>query len=164
MDAHRRGRISLGEQGVGALRPQTVVEPFPTLAGTGRRRRQVGECGAKIEAGPAHDDGRSTVCQRLVDGAVRERLILDDGGLVIELPDGDKLRWSRWLGGEDWQPAVHLHRVGGDELGRDAFRDRFGDGRLAGGRRAEDREHGHARSRAGARRRSRPRRCPQARR
>ena len=110
--------------GMGALGPQTVVEALPTLAVTGRRRRQVGDGGAEIEAGPAHDDGRSSVCQRLVDGAVRERLILDDGGLVIELPDGDELRRSLWLGGEDGQPAVHLHRVGGDELGRDAVRDR----------------------------------------
>ena len=87
MDTHRGGRISLGEQRMGALGPETVVEAFPTLSGTGRRRRQVGECGAEIEAGPADDDGRSTVCQGLVDGAVRERLILDHGGLVIELPE-----------------------------------------------------------------------------
>ena len=53
---------------------------------------------------------------------------------------------------EDRQAAVDLHRVRGDQLGRDALRERLGDGRLARRGRAEDRENGvsHASRAAGA--------------
>ena len=79
MHARRRHWVELGEPGVRSGRTVLVVEPLPPLARTGRRcgrQLELGERGAKVEAGPAHDERRLSGLQDLVDCGVRERRVL----------------------------------------------------------------------------------------
>src|SRR5204863_1962047 len=85
--------VSLGEQLVGALAAEPVVEPFQPLAraGLGRGRQlEIGERGSEVEAGPADDDRRASSGKDLVDRRVRQLLVLADRRLLLEPPDPDQ--------------------------------------------------------------------------
>ena len=78
---------------MGAFGPQTVVEALPTLSD---RRAAAASCRRSRHGGrarPANDNGRAATLQGLVDGTVRERLVLNDRSLVVEPPYADELGW-----------------------------------------------------------------------
>ena len=81
------------------------------------------------------------VRDEMVDGVVRERRVLADRHRLTEAADPDEVRGLGGLVGQDRQSAIDLERVGGDDVGAERIRDAPCDGRLAGGRRAEDRDH-----------------------
>src|SRR5207302_2604135 len=90
MQPLRRGGIAFGEQTVGGLGAEAVVEPAPALAGSGSRRWrevQLGQRGTEIEAGPADDDRRFATSEDLVDLRVCEPRVLRDGRLLPRIPD-----------------------------------------------------------------------------
>ena len=145
-------------------RAAAVVEALPALAvrsgGASAGSANVGQRGLEPEPGAADDDRRPPRGGDLVDRRVRELLVLADRALAVERPDADEPR-AGVLVRQDRQAAVDLHRVGGDELGRDPLRDRLGDGRLARRGRAEDREDARRdRLRASSSQPSRPRSRP----
>ncbi len=132
------------QQAVGGLGAAPVVETLPARPRVGwhvRRQAHVGQGRLEPQAGATDDDGGSTGCDDLVDRVVRQRLELTDGALAVERPDADQARVGV-LVREDREPAVDLHRVGRNELGRDSLGNRLGDGGLARRGRAENGEDG----------------------
>ena len=151
----RRARRS---RACAAAAPVLVVEPFPPFAraGLGRGRQlELGERGAEVKAGAAHDERRRAGSEHLVDRVVRERRVLAHRRDVREGPDAHQpLRVGRAVR-EDRQAVVDLHRVGRDDLGRDQLRHGRRDVRLPARGRPEqaDDEHGARPRRARAARR-----------
>ena len=96
----RRLGIALGEERVRRLGALLVVDALPALARARLRRRrnvQLGERRAEVQAGAADDDRRPAGGERSVDRLVRERLVLGDRRLVVELPDPDEAPAGDWL-------------------------------------------------------------------
>ena len=136
-------RIELGEERMG-LRGIAVVDMLgPSARGSVDRLRdlEIRQCGAEIETGAAREDRCPTRGDQMVDGVVREPGVLADRHRLGEATDPDEVRGLCRLVGQDRQSAIDLERVGGDDVGADRVGDAPRDGRLAGGRRTEDRDH-----------------------
>ncbi len=119
MDSRSGSGIELAEPRVGRLGPGVVVEPAPLRAvAHGRRRRklELGERRAEVEARSADDERRAAVGEDLVDRGVRELRVLADRSLVPERPHPDEALWMRRAVREDRQAVVDLHRVGRDNF------------------------------------------------
>ena len=125
MDAGGSLGVAVGKERVRALRTLGVVEGFPAVPLARRRRRwkvELGERRAQVEASPADDDRASSPARgprRSRRGpAPRTRRRRLRG----RAPRCRRAGWPVGLVGQDRQAAVDLHRVGGDELGRNAGR------------------------------------------
>ena len=85
VQARRRVWITVGEDGVGAVGAQAVIDPFPMRSQLtpGRRRKlEVRERSSKIEAGPARDDRGPPPGDQLVDLGVCQPCVLGDRALM----------------------------------------------------------------------------------
>ena len=138
------GRVALARAArVRRSRPDAVVErprgahALRARGGGGSSSSESGR--AEVEPRAADDDRDSPPAEDPVDRRMREPLVLGHRALVVERPDPDEVR-PLVLVREDRQAAVDLHRVGGDELGRDALGERGRDVALAARGRPEDRE------------------------
>ena len=143
MDSGRRLGIPLGERLVRRFGPELVVGALPARPLLGRRGGRKGELDEgrpKIQARATDNDRRQALLECVVDRRVRELGVLADRYLVLEPPDRDQLGRVLGLVRENRDSAVDLHRIGGDQPRRYAFRHRLGDGALARRGRAKDRD------------------------
>ncbi len=116
------------------VRAELVIGGLPALARSRRRRRrklELGERGAQVEARPAHHDRGQTLAEPTVDRVVRKLRVLPDRGVVVELPDRDELSWDVGLVRKNRHAAVDLHRVGRDQARGDPVGQSLRDAGLA---------------------------------
>jgi hypothetical protein len=155
MDSRRRFRVALGERLVRRLGPELVVRalpPLPRAGSRGRRKVELDERCPQIQARATHDNRSHLVLERAIDRRVRQVRVLADRCLVVEAPDPDQLGRVLGLVRQDRDASVDLHRVGGDQTGRDPLGKCLGDRALARRGRAEDRDYlSHADGRGRAR-------------
>ena len=142
MDRLARRRVELAKPLVRRVRI-LVVEAFETGASRGRSCRrdvQVDERRTEVQTRPACDDSAPPGRHEVVDLGLRKRCILAHGHRLGHVADGDETGAPGGLVRQDRQAAIHLKRVGGDDLGADAIGESLRDLGLAGSRRAEDRD------------------------
>jgi len=143
-------RAELGEHPVRVARPRRF-EGAPQRGVGPAGEREPAERGAQVQSGAALDDDRHATGQDVVDGRVGGLGVGGHRPLVPRVDEADEVEpgprheLRRRLVGEDRQAAVHLHRVGDDDLGAQALRQRHGDLGLAEARGAEQGDHAAAR-------------------
>ena len=117
----------LGKERVRALGALGVVEGFPAVPLARRRAPEEDRARRAPRAGRGpFRRRRSGVLPRSRISSIAacaRRLVLADGCFVVEVPDPDQPRRPFGLVGQERQPAVDLHRVGGDDLGWDPLGD-----------------------------------------
>ena len=132
----RRACAAAGRASYIALDPRARRRRRPQAGSRGRRARR----GGRGRCRPRRPPPRAVPTSWSI-GVVREPGVLADGHRLAEARGSRRGASARRLVGEDRQAAVDLERVGGDDLGAERVRDAPCDGRLAGRRRAEDRDH-----------------------
>ena len=153
MHARRCRGIALREQRMRGLAPELVVHAFPPFALPRRRRRrklEVRERRAQVEAGAADDDRRPARGDDLVDRLVRESLVAPDRDVLVERHDADEAGRVVGSSSEDRDAGVERSRVRRDDLGVEALAQDARDRRLAARGRAVDRDDDAKRRRPAA--------------
>ena len=143
----RRGRARAGAR-AGRRRRRSGRDALAQARRRLGRRLELGQRGAQVEARAAGHDRHAPAGQHVVDRRARHGRVAHDVALLGRLPDGDavvrdagQLVGGR-LVGEDRQPAVALHGVGGHDLAAEALGQRDGHRALARGRRPEEGDDG----------------------